>query len=92
MGSPPPFHFFPSSFSDQSPANKVTKSLAQVVPVYKGEDGQSGASKNCYGRNGKTTYINVSVQREKIQFKSVNVKKNVETISIFFAALPLMFL
>lgn len=42
-------------------ANKVIKSLAQVVPVYKGEDGQSGASKNCYGRNGNTTYIHVPV-------------------------------
>lgn len=42
-------------------ANKVIKSLAQVVPVYKGKDGQSGASKNCYGRNGSTTYVYVPV-------------------------------
>lgn len=41
-------------------ADKFVKSLAQVVPVYKGEDGQSGASKNCYGRNGNPTYICVS--------------------------------
>lgn len=38
-------------------ANKFVKSLAQVVPVYKGQNGQSGASKNCYGRNGSPTYI-----------------------------------
>lgn len=35
------------------------KSLAQVVPVYKGQNGQSGGSKNCYGRNGGPTYIKV---------------------------------
>ncbi|XP_028309078.1 mitochondrial ribosome-associated GTPase 2 [Gouania willdenowi] len=40
-------------------ANKFVKSLAQVVSVYKGEDGQSGGSKNCYGRNGNTVYISV---------------------------------
>ncbi|TDH10349.1 hypothetical protein EPR50_G00074260 [Perca flavescens] len=40
-------------------ADKFVKSLAQVVPVYKGEDGQSGGSKNCYGRNGSPTYISV---------------------------------
>ncbi|KAF7667192.1 hypothetical protein LDENG_00073620 [Lucifuga dentata] len=38
-------------------ADRVIKSLAQVNPVYKGEDGQSGGSKNCYGRNGSSTYI-----------------------------------
>ncbi|CAN9515375.1 unnamed protein product [Ophioblennius macclurei] len=40
-------------------ADRLIKSLAQVVPVYKGEDGQSGSSKNCFGRNGNPTYINV---------------------------------
>ncbi|XP_047467212.1 mitochondrial ribosome-associated GTPase 2 [Mugil cephalus] len=38
-------------------ADKFVKSLAQVVPIYKGEDGQSGRSKNCYGQNGNHTYI-----------------------------------
>uniref|UniRef100_A0A8C6UQZ5 Mitochondrial ribosome-associated GTPase 2 n=1 Tax=Neogobius melanostomus TaxID=47308 RepID=A0A8C6UQZ5_9GOBI len=40
-------------------ADKFVKSLAQVVSVYKGQNGQSGASKNCYGRNGSPTYISV---------------------------------
>ncbi|XP_040008681.1 mitochondrial ribosome-associated GTPase 2 [Xiphias gladius] len=38
-------------------ADRFVKSLAQVVPVYKGEVGQSGGSKNCYGRNGSPAYI-----------------------------------
>ncbi|XP_041654548.1 mitochondrial ribosome-associated GTPase 2 isoform X1 [Cheilinus undulatus] len=42
-------------------ADRFVKSLAQVVPVYKGEDGQSGGSKNCYGRNACPTYISVPV-------------------------------
>lgn len=41
-------------------ANRFVKSLAQVRPAYKGEDGQSGGSKNCYGRNGTSSYICVS--------------------------------
>lgn len=41
-------------------ADRFVKSLAQVVPLYKGEDGESGGSKNCYGRNGSPTYICVS--------------------------------
>lgn len=40
-------------------ADRFVKSLAQVFPVYKGEDGHSGGSKNCYGRNGNTTYVHV---------------------------------
>ncbi|XP_034552320.1 mitochondrial ribosome-associated GTPase 2 isoform X2 [Notolabrus celidotus] len=40
-------------------ADRFVKSLAKVVPVYKGENGQPGSSKNCYGRNGNTTYIHV---------------------------------
>ncbi|KAM9786020.1 mitochondrial ribosome-associated GTPase 2 [Neosynchiropus ocellatus] len=42
-------------------ACRVVKSLAQIVPVYKGEDGEPGGSKNCYGRNGSPTYISVPV-------------------------------
>ncbi|XP_029012879.1 mitochondrial ribosome-associated GTPase 2 [Betta splendens] len=38
-------------------ANKFVKSLAQICPVYKAENGHSGSSKNCYGRNGSSTYI-----------------------------------
>ena len=41
--------------------DRLMKSLAQVVPLYKGEDGQPGGSKNCYGRNGSITYILVCV-------------------------------
>ncbi|CAB1329365.1 unnamed protein product, partial [Coregonus sp. 'balchen'] len=40
---------------------RQVKSLAQVTPVYKGDDGDSGGSKNCYGRNASTTYIAVPV-------------------------------
>ncbi|KAM9351224.1 mitochondrial ribosome-associated GTPase 2 [Symphorus nematophorus] len=40
-------------------ADRFVKSLAQIVPVYKGEDGQPGGSKNCYGRNGSPAYISV---------------------------------
>ncbi|XP_071332834.1 mitochondrial ribosome-associated GTPase 2 [Trachinotus anak] len=38
-------------------ADRFVKSLAQILPVYKGEDGQSGGSKNCYGRNGSPIYV-----------------------------------
>ncbi|XP_056130377.1 mitochondrial ribosome-associated GTPase 2 [Lampris incognitus] len=41
--------------------DRVVKSLAQLAPVYKGEDGHSGSNKNCYGRNGRATYIFVPV-------------------------------
>ncbi|XP_041713732.1 mitochondrial ribosome-associated GTPase 2 [Coregonus clupeaformis] len=41
--------------------DRQVKSLAQVAPVYKGYDGDSGGSKNCYGRNASTTYIAVPV-------------------------------
>ncbi|XP_037334227.1 mitochondrial ribosome-associated GTPase 2 [Pungitius pungitius] len=40
-------------------ANKFVKSLAQLVPVYKGENGQPGGNKNCYGKNGVPTSISV---------------------------------
>lgn len=40
-------------------ADKFVKSLAQVVPIYKGEDGHSGGNKNCYGKNGVQSYIRV---------------------------------
>ncbi|XP_008317544.1 mitochondrial ribosome-associated GTPase 2 isoform X3 [Cynoglossus semilaevis] len=42
-------------------ADRVIKSLAEIIPIYKGEDGESGGRKNCYGRNGRTTYIHVPV-------------------------------
>lgn len=51
-------------------ADRFVKSLAQVFPVYKGEDGQSGGSKNCYGRNGSTTYVHVSPCVESMRFMS----------------------
>lgn len=47
-------------------ANRFVKSLAQVVPVYKGEDGQPGGNKNCYGRNASPTFICVSCKRHVI--------------------------
>ncbi|XP_037100697.1 mitochondrial ribosome-associated GTPase 2 [Syngnathus acus] len=42
-------------------ADRFVKSLAQIVSVYMAEDGQSGGSKNCYGRNGRPTFICVPV-------------------------------
>lgn len=51
-------------------ADRLVKSLAQVFPVYKGEDGQSGGSKNCYGRNGNTTYVHVSPCVDRTCFMS----------------------
>lgn len=53
-------------------SNKFVKSLAQVLSIYKGQDGQSGGSKNCYGRNGNTTYITVPM--------GTMVKENGKTI------------
>lgn len=41
--------------------NRLVKSLAQVFPVYKGEDGHAGGNKNCYGRNGSISYIKVPI-------------------------------
>lgn len=41
-------------------ADRFVKSLAQIVPIYRAEHGQSGGNKNCYGRNGSSTYISVS--------------------------------
>ncbi|XP_068453636.1 mitochondrial ribosome-associated GTPase 2 [Clinocottus analis] len=40
-------------------ADKFIKSLSQVVPIYKGEDGEPGGKKNCYGKNGGLSYIPV---------------------------------
>uniref|UniRef100_A0A8C7W991 Mitochondrial ribosome associated GTPase 2 n=1 Tax=Oncorhynchus mykiss TaxID=8022 RepID=A0A8C7W991_ONCMY len=40
---------------------RQVKSLAQVTPVYKGVDGDSGGCKNRYGRNASTIYIAVPV-------------------------------
>ncbi|XP_048097910.1 mitochondrial ribosome-associated GTPase 2 [Alosa alosa] len=39
--------------------NTQVKSLSTVSAVYLGVDGEAGGSKNCYGRNGKATYIPV---------------------------------
>ncbi|XP_036389735.1 mitochondrial ribosome-associated GTPase 2 [Megalops cyprinoides] len=39
--------------------DRQVKSLSLVAPVYRGEDGEPGGSKNCYGRNAHTTYIRV---------------------------------
>ncbi|KAI1892807.1 hypothetical protein AGOR_G00137320 [Albula goreensis] len=41
--------------------DKQVKSLSMVSPVYRGKDGESGGSKNCYGRNASPTYIRVPV-------------------------------
>ncbi|KAM4622613.1 mitochondrial ribosome-associated GTPase 2 [Discoglossus pictus] len=35
------------------------KSLGAVVPTYRGVHGESGGSKNCYGKNGENVYIKV---------------------------------
>ncbi|XP_037539910.1 mitochondrial ribosome-associated GTPase 2 [Nematolebias whitei] len=40
-------------------ADRFVKSLAKVGPLYSGESGHSGSSKNCHGRNGSTTYVSV---------------------------------
>lgn len=40
--------------------NRQVKSLSAVSAVYTGVNGEAGGSKNCYGRNGKATYISVS--------------------------------
>ncbi|KAJ8370673.1 hypothetical protein SKAU_G00107010 [Synaphobranchus kaupii] len=41
--------------------DQQVKSLSLLTPVYCGEDGERGASKNRYGRNATTTYIRVPV-------------------------------
>ena len=40
--------------------DRQVKSLSAVSAIYLGVDGEGGGSKNCYGRNGKATYISVS--------------------------------
>uniref|UniRef100_A0A8C3PFN0 Mitochondrial ribosome-associated GTPase 2 n=1 Tax=Chrysemys picta bellii TaxID=8478 RepID=A0A8C3PFN0_CHRPI len=42
-------------------ADQQIKSLASVLPLYRGFDGERGRSKNCYGANGGYTYIKVPV-------------------------------
>ncbi|KAM5134882.1 mitochondrial ribosome-associated GTPase 2 isoform 1-T3 [Mantella aurantiaca] len=37
------------------------KSLAAIVPLYRGIDGQRGRSKNCYGRGGEDIFIKVPI-------------------------------
>ncbi|XP_035378260.1 mitochondrial ribosome-associated GTPase 2 isoform X2 [Electrophorus electricus] len=39
--------------------NRQVKSLSLVSAVYRGQDGEAGGSKNCYGRNGSSSYISV---------------------------------
>ncbi|KAL2103632.1 hypothetical protein ACEWY4_000500 [Coilia grayii] len=39
--------------------NKQVKSLSAVAALYLGDSGEAGGSKNCYGRNGKVTFIPV---------------------------------
>ncbi|XP_012686205.1 mitochondrial ribosome-associated GTPase 2 isoform X1 [Clupea harengus] len=39
--------------------DRQVKSLSAVSAIYLGVDGEGGGSKNCYGRNGKATYISV---------------------------------
>ncbi|KPP79316.1 mitochondrial ribosome-associated GTPase 2-like [Scleropages formosus] len=41
--------------------DQQVKSLSMITPVYRGKDGESGGSKNCYGRSASTTYIPVPV-------------------------------
>lgn len=59
-----------------------------MVPFYKGENGQSGGSKNCYGRNGGPTYIHVredcsSELQFSRRFSFVSVLKNVSDVFLF---------
>ncbi|EMP35827.1 GTP-binding protein 5 [Chelonia mydas] len=42
-------------------ADQQIKSLASVLPLYRGFHGERGRSKNCYGANGGYTYIKVPV-------------------------------
>ncbi|XP_007903351.1 mitochondrial ribosome-associated GTPase 2 [Callorhinchus milii] len=42
-------------------AARQVKSLTAIVPVYHGDDGESGGNKNCYGRNANNTYILVPI-------------------------------
>ncbi|XP_024240636.1 mitochondrial ribosome-associated GTPase 2 isoform X2 [Oncorhynchus tshawytscha] len=65
------------------------KSLAQVAPVYKGDNGDSGGSKNCYGRNASSTYIAVPVGTVvKEQGKTVSdlSQHNQEYVAVFGGA------
>ncbi|KAJ8257183.1 hypothetical protein GJAV_G00182800 [Gymnothorax javanicus] len=41
--------------------DRQVKSLSLLAPVYRGKDGERGGSKNCFGRNAATTYIQVPV-------------------------------
>ncbi|XP_077587944.1 mitochondrial ribosome-associated GTPase 2 [Stigmatopora nigra] len=42
-------------------ADRMVKSLAEVISVYRAEHGQPGGNKNCYGRNGRPTTISVPI-------------------------------
>lgn len=41
--------------------NKQIKSLSLISSLYRGEDGESGRGKNCYGRNAALKYIQVPI-------------------------------
>ncbi|KAL4655283.1 mitochondrial ribosome-associated GTPase 2 [Arapaima gigas] len=41
--------------------DQQVKSLSLIAPVYRGENGVPGGSKNCYGRSASATYIRVPV-------------------------------
>ncbi|XP_053337767.1 mitochondrial ribosome-associated GTPase 2 [Clarias gariepinus] len=41
--------------------NKQIKSLSLISSSYRGENGESGRSKNCYGRNASSKYISVPI-------------------------------
>ncbi|XP_013865998.1 mitochondrial ribosome-associated GTPase 2 [Austrofundulus limnaeus] len=40
-------------------ADRFVKSLAKVPQICRGQNGEPGGTKNCYGRNGHATYISV---------------------------------
>uniref|UniRef100_H3AB13 Mitochondrial ribosome associated GTPase 2 n=1 Tax=Latimeria chalumnae TaxID=7897 RepID=H3AB13_LATCH len=39
--------------------DQQVKSLSSILPVYKGNDGEAGWKKNCYGSNAKHTFVKV---------------------------------
>ncbi|XP_066527394.1 mitochondrial ribosome-associated GTPase 2 [Hoplias malabaricus] len=41
--------------------NAQVKSLSLVSPLYRGENGESGRSKNCYGRNASPIFVQVPI-------------------------------
>ncbi|XP_060627977.1 mitochondrial ribosome-associated GTPase 2 isoform X2 [Anolis sagrei] len=41
--------------------DQQVKSLASLLPLYRGFDGEKGGSKNCYGAAGKSIYLKVPI-------------------------------